>query len=72
MDEPTITKVEYLNEGKPSKRQLRVTLSNGTVITAESCYESWQQWGGTTSELYITMPIVETHNRWLHGGDRPQ
>ncbi len=66
-----IRSVEYLHESKPSKRQLKITLSNGTVVRAEACYESWQQWDGTESELRITMPIVEDHNDWLHGGDRP-
>jgi len=67
----TVKKIEYLGENKPSKRALKITLSNGTKIRAEKCYESWEQWGGTQSELYISMPIVEAHNDWLHGGERP-
>ncbi len=66
-----ITSVSYLNEDAPEDRQLEIELSNGTTITAESCHESWQQWGGTTDELYTTMPTVEAHNDWLHGGKRP-
>lgn len=50
---------------------MKITLSNGTIVRAEACYESWQQWGGTTDELYITMELVELHNEWLHGGNRP-
>lgn len=68
---PTIKKIEYLNENRPSRRQLKITLSNKRVIRAESCYESWEQWGGTQEELYITMPTVERHNGWLHGRRRP-
>ena len=69
---PTIKKIEYLNENRPSRRQLKITLSNKRVIRAESCHESWEQWGGTTEELYITMSTVEDHNEWLHGGPRPR
>lgn len=70
MKKPVITTVEYCNENKPAERQLKITLSNGTIITAEACHESWEQWGGTVDELYITMPIVEDANEWLHGGKR--
>jgi hypothetical protein len=67
-----IKKITYIGETKPSKRQLKITLNNGTVVRAEKCYESWQQWGGTEKELYITMPIVEKHNEWFHGSQRPE
>lgn len=71
MDDITIRSIEYLHEKQKSKRQLKFTLSNGRKIYAEACYESWMQWGGTTSELFITMPITEAHNDWLHGGEKP-
>lgn len=71
MTKPYIKSITYLHENRKSARKLKIALSNGTIIYAESCYESWQQWGGTTSELQITMPVVENHNDWLHGGDRP-
>lgn len=66
-----IKSIRYLYENKPSKRQLKIILSNRRVIRAEACHESWEQWGGTTEELYVTMPVVENHNDWLHGGERP-
>lgn len=66
-----IRSIRYLYENRPRQRKLRLELSNGTRITAEACYESWQQWGGTTEELGVTVPIVEAHNDWLHGGSRP-
>lgn len=66
-----IKSIAYLYENTPSRRQIKMKLSNGTVIRAESCHESWQQWGGTEEELYVTMPTVERHNEWLHGGERP-
>ncbi len=69
--ETTIRKIEYLRENQKNHRQLKITLSNKMVIRAESCHESWEQWGGTQAELFITMPIVERHNEWLHGGERP-
>ena len=62
-----VKKIQYLHRNQPSRRQLKLTLSNGTVIRAEACHESWEQWGGTNEELYVTMPIVERHNAWLHG-----
>lgn len=67
----TIRSITYLSENRPSKRELKIKLSNGTTIRACACHESWEQWGGTTEELYITMPIVEAHNEWLHGGNKP-
>ena len=66
-----IKKIEYPYEKQKSHRQLKMTLSNKTVVRAVACYESWEQWGGTEEELYITMPTVEKHNGWLHGGGRP-
>ena len=66
-----VKKIEYLYENQVSRRQLKITLSNGTKVRAEACCEAWEQWGGTTEELYVTMPIVEAHNGWLHGEDKP-
>jgi hypothetical protein len=66
-----IKKIEYLYANQKSRRQLKITLTNRTVIRAERCHESWEQWGGTHDELCVTMPIVERHNDWLHGGPLP-
>jgi hypothetical protein len=66
-----VKKIEYLNGHQRSRRKLKITLDNGRIIYAESCHESWEQWGGTTEELYVTLPIVEAHNAWLHGGAKP-
>ena len=62
-----IRKIELLYVNQPNRRKVKVTLTNGTRIYIESCYESWQQYGGTTEELYLTMPIAEKYNEWLHG-----
>lgn len=72
MNEPYIKKIEYIgtNDGA-AERLIVITLSNNTNIKATSCCESWEQWGGTTEELYVTQPIVEAHNDWLHGGELP-
>ena len=67
MKEPKIRKIEFLYRNQPSRRKIKCTLTNGTRIYIESCYESWQQYGGTTNELFITMPIAEKYNDWLHG-----
>lgn len=58
----------HIGQNTPKNRRLKITLTNGARITAEQCYEAWQQWGGTPDELYVAMPTVERHNEWLHGG----
>ena len=65
-----ISKVEFLFVNQPKRRKIKVRLNNGTIIYIESCYESWQQYGGTQTELYLTMPIAERYNDWLHGEGR--
>ena len=66
-----VKRIEYQYENQPARRRLKLTLNNGRVIRAEACHESWEQWGGTTEELCATVPTVERHNEWLHGGERP-
>ena len=66
-DEIKVTKVEFLYVNQPSRRKIKVKLNTGSTIYIERCYESWEQYGGTTDELYITMPIAERYNDWLHG-----
>ncbi len=66
-----IKRISYIGENNKSRRKLKIKLSNNRIITAEKCHESWEQWGGNTEELFLTMPIVEQHNEWLHGGNRP-
>lgn len=67
-----IESVKFLNEDNVEEREIEITLDNGTTIHACACYESWQQWGGTTDELWVSMPIVEANNDWLHGYGEPQ
>ena len=62
-----IKNIEFLYRNQPSRRKIKVTLKNGTRIYIEACYESWQQYGGTTEELWLTVPIAEKYNAWLHG-----
>lgn len=69
MKEISIKKIELLYVNKPKKRKVKVTLSNNTKIYIERCYESWEQYGGTMNELFITQPIAEKYNVWLHGHD---
>ena len=66
-----IRKIERLFENQPTRRKVKVTLSNKTVIYIEPCYESWEQYGGTREELWLTVPVAERYNRWLHGGAAP-
>lgn len=62
-----VTEIKLLNANDVENRQVEVTLSNGTVIKIEKCYESWQQYGGTIEELGMTVDIAERYNNWLHG-----
>ena len=62
-----IKNIHYLNDDTKDEREIIVDLTNGTKVHIISCYESWQQYGGTTNELYLTMPIAEQNNKWLHG-----
>lgn len=66
---PKIKKIEFLFKNQVERRRIKVTLTNKSVIYIEACHESWEQWGGTTDELYITMPIAEKYNDWLHGAE---
>lgn len=66
-----ITKITFFGESRPKKRKVKVKLNTGSTVTIEPCHESWEQFGGTTEELYITMPIAEKYNDWLHGEEMP-
>ena len=66
MTNAKIRKVEFLYVNQPSRRKIKVTLTNSTKIYIESCYESYQQYGGTTDELWLTISIAEKYNDWLH------
>lgn len=65
--ELAISKVVFLFVNQPSRRKIKCRLNNGTIVYIERCYESWQQFGGTTEELRLTMPVAEKYNGWLHG-----
>lgn len=67
MEDVKIKKVEFLFENQPKRRKIKVTLSDGSRTYIESCHESWQQYGNTTDNLWLTVPIAEKYNRWLHG-----
>lgn len=67
MKKLSIRRIELLFVSQPKRRKIKCILTNGTKIYIESCYESWQQCGGTIDELYLTMPIAEKFNSWLHG-----
>lgn len=62
-----IKKIEKLFQNQVSRRKIKVTLTNKTVIYIERCYDSWQQYGGTTEELWLTVPVANRYNSWLHG-----
>lgn len=62
-----VVRIDLLNADDIENRQVKVTLSNGTEITIVRCWESWEQYGGTTDELRITINIADKYNNWLHG-----
>lgn len=64
-----IKKIELVGENRPNKRKVKVTLTNGTKITIVPCHESWEQFGGTTEELRVTVPVADEYNAWLHGAE---
>lgn len=68
----SVKKVEFLYKNQISRRMVKVTLRNKTVIHIVSCHESWEQYGGTTEELWQTVDIADACNDWLHGGDLPE
>lgn len=68
MSDPKIKKIELVGT-RPRNRKVKVTLSNKTKITIVACQESWEQFGGTRDELWLTVPIAEKYNAWLHGAD---
>ena len=70
MEKLKIKKIEFLYEKQPNRREVKVTLNNGTKIHIVKCYESWEQFGGTIDELRVTVPIAEKYNGWLHGGKK--
>lgn len=62
-----VVRVNFIDGEEENKVQ--VILKSGTTITIETCYESFMQYGGTTDELYITLPIAEKCLSWLQGDD---
>lgn len=64
-----IIRVEFLYYSQPKRRKIKCVLSNGHKVYIQSSYEAWMQWGGTTEDLYVTQPIAEEFNAWLHGED---
>lgn len=67
MEDVKIKKVEFLYQNQPKRRKIKVTLSDNSRTYIESCFEGWQQYGNTTNNLWLTVPIAEKYNRWLHG-----
>lgn len=62
-----IKNILFLNENDIEKREIKVMLTNDTVITIAPCWESYQQYGGTVDEMLVTLPIAQKYNNWLHG-----
>lgn len=65
--ERKIVDIEFKDNGNIDDREVVVTLDNDTEIHIAACYESWEQWGGTTEELGCTVDVADCANEWLHG-----
>lgn len=65
--ERKIVDIEFKDYGEIKDREVVVTLDNDTEIHIAACYESWEQWGGTTEELGYTVDVADCVNEWLHG-----
>lgn len=66
-----IKRVVFLNHDDFENREVVVTLDNDTKVHIVSCFESWQQWGGTRDELWATTHIADAVNKWLHDENVP-
>ena len=62
-----ITNIEFIEKNDDGEREVLATLDNGTEIHIVTCYESWQQYGGTTNELWTTTSLADDVVDWLHG-----
>lgn len=65
-------KIEHIsleNVDEVSKREVLVELNTGSVVHICVCQESYEQYGGTYDELWVTLPVAEHYNDWLHGTD---
>ena len=69
MKDYEIIGVEFHDNDNIENREVVVTLDNGTEVHIVRCYESWEQFGGTTDELSCTVDIADCVNDWLHGDD---
>lgn len=72
MGDYKITDIELVDNGNVDKREVHVTLDNGTIVKICACYESWEQYNATTDELYTTVDVAEYYNDWLHGDEEPE
>lgn len=66
-----IAKTELLRE-YTHLRQLRITLTNGTVIRVEKSLVGVDIWGGTVDEVKLVAERIEKYKEWLKGGPRPE
>lgn len=66
-DEPEVTNMELRNVNDKQHREVLVTLSNGTVITIVGYAGGFEQFGGTTREFRITLPLAWKFAGWLNG-----
>lgn len=62
-----IRRIEFLYVNQLKRRKIKVALTNGTIIYIQPCHDSYEQYGGTSDELRLTVSIAERFNSWLHG-----
>lgn len=69
---PRILAVEPVDNGDIDDRMVVVKLSNGSEVHIVACQESWEQFGATQDEMWVTVPVAKKYNDWLHGGEEPE
>lgn len=69
---PRILAVEPVDNGDIDDRMVVVKLSNGSEVHIVACQESWEQFGATQDEMWLTVPVAKKYNDWLHGGEEPE
>jgi hypothetical protein len=53
------------------EREVHVQLNHDTLVKICECYESYQQYNACTPALWVSLPVAEACNDWLHGENKP-
>lgn len=65
--EPVIKEITLVGCDTSDKREVKVKLSNGTIVSILPLYGWFQQTGCTRAESHITLSVAWKFNKWLNG-----